>query len=408
MTQAPPKILIIDDDLALAKTLTGILKRAGYNAEYVLKGADGVQFTRSMGSARQLNVVLSDIRLPDMNGLDVLKEIKKIDSEIGVIVMTGHADVETSIEALNFGAFAYIQKPYNPTEVKLIIEKVLEKQKLVEENKTLLTKLQDWNSQLEKNVREKTSELNRKNLELLELIERLEELNQSKSDFVANASHELQTPMTSIIGFSSILLEYGETLKDSEHKRFLQIIHDETQRLSRLSIDLLDLSRIQEGRITLKLKKVNLQALAERVRENLKVINKTVRIELEFDGAVTPVVTDEDKIHQVLTNLMGNALKYAPEKSSVRIEAKKNKEFIIVSVKDEGPGIPDDEKEKIFEPFYRVQNKSNLTVKGTGLGLPIAKAIVEALGGSISASRNPVKGSNFSFTIPLDTELTKD
>ncbi len=405
---ASPKLLIIDDDVALAKTLAGILKRAGYDAEFVHEGAKGVDFVKSKKSHKELNVVLSDIRLPDMSGLEVLREIKKVDPEIGVIMMTGHADVETSIEALNAGAFAYIQKPYNPTEVKSAIEKVLDKQALVEENKILLKKLQDWNSQLEKKVQEKTGELSKKNLELLGLVERLEELNQSKSQFVANASHELQTPMTSIIGFSSMLLDYGATLKEEEVKKFLRIIRDETQRLARLSADLLDLSRIKDGRIVLKLRMTDLKALAEKVSEKMKVLKETVRIDVAFNGTAPMAVTDEDKIHQVLTNLIGNALKYAPDKTSVRIEAYSAPEHIQISVKDEGPGIPDEEAEKIFEPFYRVQSNANMKIKGTGLGLPIAKAIVEALGGRISASRNPDKGSNFSFTIPLGAEETRE
>ncbi len=406
-TNGAPKILIIDDDLALAKTMAGILNRAGYETEFVLKGADGVENARAKGSARDLNIVLSDIRLPDMSGLDVLREIKRVDPDIGVIVMTGHADVETSIEALNAGAFAYIQKPYNPTEVKSTIEKILDKQTLMRENKILLKKLQDWNSQLERKVQEKTAELSKKNLELLGMVERLEELNMSKSQFVANASHELQTPMTSIIGFSSMLLDYGKTLKEEEFKKFLTIIRDETQRLARLSADLLDLSRIKDGRITLKLKKTDLKALAEKVRESMKVIKPGVNIEVDFGDGALSAVTDQDKIHQVMTNLAGNALKYAPESSAVRIEARKDQDHIQISVKDEGPGIPEGEQEKIFEPFYRVQNNANLKIKGTGLGLSIAKAIVEALGGRIAASRNKDKGSCFMFTVPLDAVETK-
>lgn len=396
MSDANPKLLIVDDDIALAKTLAGILKRSGYEVQAVHAGQQGVDALKNDAG---IDVVLIDIRLPDMNGLDVLKAVKRINAETGAIMVTGHAETETAVEALNQGAFAYIQKPYNPMEVKSAIERVLEKQRLTRENKELLSKLQEYNKELGVKVQEKTSELQDKNLQLLAMIERLEELNESKSRFVANASHELQTPMTSLIGFSSMLVDYGDSLKKEERDKFLLIIRDETLRLARLSSDLLDISRIQEGRITLKFKKVNLESLAEKVREKMKMVKEKVSIDISFDDKSRTAITDEDKMHQVLTNLVGNALKYSPDQSSVKITGKKTNGIITVSVSDQGPGIPDDEKEKIFEPFYRVQSNANQKIKGTGLGLPIAKAIVEALGGKISVQRNKDKGTSFSFTV---------
>ena len=267
-----------------------------------------------------------------------------------------------------------------------------------------MKRLRDWNVELEKTVHEKTAELKTKNMILLDVVEKLKVLNELKSRFVANASHELQTPMTSILGFSSMLLDYWDKLDHAQILRFLGIIRDEAQRLSRSSRDLLDLSRIQDGKMQMERKKVNLKEVTEQVAESLKVVKDTVDVKIHFEKGSEEIWTDPDKITQVFTNLMGNAFKYSPDHTRLTVTGKSRKGLSVVSVVDQGPGIPPDKREKIFEPFYRIHDDVGKNVRGTGLGLPIAKAIVEAMGGVIRVEGQPGKGSSFMFALPKETK----
>ena len=395
-------ILAVDDDPGFGKTLLGILKKMGYNVSWAASGKEAIEVFQQPEFQSSLKILLLDMRLPDMSGIEVLRQAKKVLPNIGAIMMTGNADMESAVASLHEGVYAYILKPYNIDEVKSHIEKIMEKQRLIHENEALMKRLQEWNVELERTVHEKTAELKTKNMILLEVVEKLKVLNELKSRFVANASHELQTPMTSILGFSSMLLDYWDKVDRSQITRFLQIIRDEAQRLSRSSRDLLDLSRIQEGKMQLESKPLNLLQLTEQVVENLKVIKNTVRIDVEFEAGAEEMTGDPDKLQQVFTNLIGNALKYSPDDTRLRIKGRVRKGVVIISITDQGPGIPADKREKIFEPFYRIHDDVGKRVRGTGLGLSIAKAIVEAMGGVIRVEGEIGKGSTFTFALPKD------
>jgi len=401
-SQARSRVLIIDDDEGLGKTLSAILTKSGYDTTHVLTGQEGIETFKKETAPAILRAVLLDIRLPDLNGIQVLQELKKIDPGVGAIMITGNADMETAVASLHEGAAAYVTKPYNINEVKSFIQKVLETQSLIVQNKLLMKRLQDWNVELEKTVHEKTNELKTKNMILLEVVEKLKILNELKSRFVANASHELQTPMTSILGFSSMLLDYWDKVDHTQVTRFLQIIRDEAQRLSRSSRDLLDLSRIQEGKMQIECKKINLKEMADQVAESLRVVKNTVSVEISFENDSEEIMSDPDKIRQIFTNLMGNALKYSPDGSLMKVNGKMCRGVIVISIIDQGPGIPTDKREKIFEPFYRIHDDVGKRVRGTGLGLSIAKAIVEAMGGVIRVEGQVGKGSNFTFALPKE------
>ncbi|OGR82166.1 MAG: hypothetical protein A2901_04225 [Elusimicrobia bacterium RIFCSPLOWO2_01_FULL_54_10] len=402
VTPLKSSVLIIDDDEGMARTLSAILAKAGYAVSTAPTGRQGIEVFKTGRDPESLCIVLLDIRLPDLNGVQVLKELKKIDPHVGAIMITGNADMESAVSSLHEGAAAYVTKPYNIDEVKSFIQKAFERQQLIVQNSLLMKQLQNWNVELEKTIHEKTAELKTKNMILLEVVEKLKVLNELKSRFVANASHELQTPMTSILGFSSMLLDYWDKVDHTQITRFLQIIRDEAQRLSRSSRDLLDLSRIQDGKMQLECQKINLKDVANQVAENLRVIKNTVAVDVEFEAGSEEIWSDPDKIRQVFTNLMGNALKYSPDGSNLRVTGKMRGEVVIVSILDQGPGIPADKREKIFEPFYRIHDDVGKRVRGTGLGLSIAKAIVEAMGGVIRVEGQTGKGSNFTFALPKE------
>jgi len=397
-------VLIIDDDPAVGKTLAAILNKSGYLVHWVGNGNDALTYLKNGGMINPLTVALIDIRLPDMNGVDVLREIKSLNSDYGAIMMTGDADLETAVRSLNEGAFAYVLKPYHSDEIKSLIEKVLDKQRLLLENRALIERLKEWNIELEKKVQEKTAELQSKNMTLLGVVEKMKVINEMKSRFVANASHELQTPMTSILGFSTMLLDYWDRIDQKEVTKFLQIIRDEAQRLTRLARDLLDLSRIQDGRVDIAKKKIDLKIIAERVRENLHLLRPQVAIEISFEEAAREIISDQDKIQQILTNLIDNALKFSNDDERVQVSGRLQERSVIIDIIDHGVGIPQDKCEKIFESFYRIHDDIGKNVRGAGLGLPIAKALVEALGGVIQVESELGKGSTFTFILPIEVK----
>ena len=152
----------------------------------------------------------------------------------------------------------------------------------------------------------------------------------------------------------------------------------------------------------LECKKVNLKDVVEKVAESLKVVKNTMEVDVEFGKGAEEIWTDPDKITQVFTNLMGNAFKYSPDRTRLRVTLRARKGLVMVCVIDRGPGIPPDKREKIFEPFYRIHDDVGKNVRGTGLGLPIAKAIVEAMGGVIRVEGRPGQGSDFTFVLPKD------
>ncbi|HEU4341710.1 MAG TPA: ATP-binding protein [Candidatus Binatia bacterium] len=234
---------------------------------------------------------------------------------------------------------------------------------------------------------------------------RLKELDKMKSDFVSNVSHELRTPLTSIKGSVDNMLDGLTGSLNDKQVRYLTRIKSNTDRLSRLINDLLDLSRIEGGHIEIRPRTLSLTGLAAEVAEHLKPLATEKLIQLQVP-ALDPSVTawaDRDKVTQVLMNLIGNALKFSPQNGKVTVDVKKNgNEWVQISVADSGPGILPQETNKIFTKFYQIADADKQRPKGTGLGLAISKALVEMHGGTIWVESEIGKGSRFCFTLPAE------
>lgn len=232
-------------------------------------------------------------------------------------------------------------------------------------------------------------------------ITRFRRLERVRSDFVANVSHELQTPLTSIKGFAETLID-GALDDPATARRFVGIIHDEASRLTRLIDDLLDLSRLESGRTPMRRRRTDAVAIAAKVAESLegRVQQAGLRMEVAFPPHFPEVLADPDQILQVMVNLVGNSLKYTPVGGRISIEGQSLADQVVVTVRDTGVGIPKADLPRIFERFYRVDKARTRTSGGTGLGLAISKHIVEAYGGKIWAESEPGKGTAISFTLP--------
>ncbi len=228
-----------------------------------------------------------------------------------------------------------------------------------------------------------------------------------KSDFVANVSHELRTPMTSIKGYVEVMLmgASGELNEQQEH--FLDIVKNNVQRLNALVNDLLDVSRIEAGRITLTYQPINIYEVAQEVVNDItrrsQEDNKPMNFTIEGDPDLAEIEGDLERIRQILGNLVSNSYSYTPENGKIQIRIHNGDNAIQVDVEDNGIGIPPAEHERIFERFSRGEDPLVLATAGTGLGLSIVKTLVEMHHGTIwlSSSGEPGKGAIFSFTLPL-------
>jgi len=225
-------------------------------------------------------------------------------------------------------------------------------------------------------------------------------LENMRSDFVANVSHELKTPLTSISGFVETL-RLNENIDNITRNRFLEIIESESDRLKRLIDDILLLSSIEntESRV---LEKINLYETFNGVKDMLSYIAESKDIDFKYEFLETSlyVNSNRDYIKQIFLNLIENAIKYTPSNGKVRVIVASNEEDIIIEVKDNGIGIPREDINRIFERFYRVDKARSRDVGGTGLGLAITKHIVRSLNGKIEVKSELNKGSEFIVTIP--------
>ncbi len=226
-------------------------------------------------------------------------------------------------------------------------------------------------------------------------------LEKMRRDFVANVSHELRTPVTVIKGYAETLIS-GALKSDIDRAgRFVEIIHNHAERLATLIADLLALSELESGDLTLDLAPF---PIASTIRRSCGLLEQKARdkeITINWNGIekTPPVMADPCRIEQVLINLLDNAIKYTPEKGSVAISAKEKGAMVTIEIMDNGIGIPPQDQPRIFERFYRVNKARSGEQGGTGLGLSIVKHIVQLHGGAVSVESTPGKGSVFSFTL---------
>ncbi len=229
----------------------------------------------------------------------------------------------------------------------------------------------------------------------------LRELDEVKNEFVSNVSHELRTPLTSIKAYTETLLDSVGSDDAQTQREFLSIINEECDRLTRLIGDLLNLSRMERGKLEFQMQEHDLLALAGRIMDACAVDAPNHRLELIAPDSLPPMWIDSDKLSQVFYNLIGNAIKYSPAGGRVRVDLSAGPEELLVVIRDQGLGLAPEDLERVFEKFYRVNSASTASIGGTGLGLPITRFIVESHGGRIWVESELGKGSAFHFTLPL-------
>jgi signal transduction histidine kinase len=356
----------------------------GFDVEQAENGEEALKKIEK----EDFGLVLTDMKMPKMDGLQLISEIAKFKPETLMVLLTGHGTIDSALEAMKRGASDYLTKPINLDEMLIRLRKVLEERQR-------FISLKDYATELEKANQE------------------LRKLDEMKSEFVSVASHELRTPLAAIKNAVQLMLQ-GKTGEINENQqKFLSMAERNINRLTSILNSLLDLSRIESGKIGLKFEELDLRGSIEFILSSLKpqTDGKSIQLKLEIPEELPSVYGDREKVEQILTNLVGNAIKFTPEGGEISVSAKPFEEegnMVAISVKDSGIGIPEDQLERIFEKFHQVEDSLRRSITGTGLGLAITKGLVEALHGKIWVESETGKGSTFTFTLPMSKGEKRD
>jgi signal transduction histidine kinase len=333
------------------------------------------------------DAVITDIKMPGMDGLALLSKIKELRPATPTLLITGHGEHELTVQALRGGAYDFIQKPIERDYLAASLKRAIEARQLSRQVQEQRLALEQHAALLEQTVQERTRELL--------------EANQAKEEFMSIASHELHTPLTSMKLLTQLTqrqLERAGLPMASHMARMGRAI----ARMEQLINDLLDVSRIEAGKLTMRLEPSSLAALCQQaVEEQMIATNRAITFSAP-EGSLE-VEVDVDRMSQVISNLLSNALKYSPATAPVFLTLEQTGDMVILCVRDEGIGIPADALPHIFDRFYRapgieVQSGSGV---GLGLGLHICREIVEQHGGQIWAESASGSGSAFYVALPV-------
>jgi signal transduction histidine kinase len=376
MTQVQ-NILVIDDEANICEGIKRALRPEGFHVDSASSGQEGLQKVREGG----FGLVLVDVMMADISGIDLIPAIHEHDPNIACIVITGYATVELAIRAIKQGAYNFLTKPFSVDELTLAINQGIEHQQLMLESKRLLAA---------------ESESRR----LADEKKRLEELDKAKKMFFRLMTHELQAPLSAIQSYLQLMLE--EYLTPEQHKDILQRCIIRLEEEKKLIGDLMELGRLQAIGPAPDTAPVQLGELLRQVVDELgsQAGQKNLRLTVKIEEDV-PTVNGSPKLFKSLwENLLGNAIKYTLPGGEVSADLRLKNGQVVGEVRDTGIGIPAEEQGHLFEEFFRATNAKSMKLRGTGLGLAIVKRVVDDAGGRIRVESVEGKGATFTFTLP--------
>ena len=371
---SPTRILVVDDEVAQMKALCDTLMDHGYETAGFTSG----QAALAALPKGRFDLLLTDLTMPEMDGIALLQAALTLDANIVCIIMTGKGSIATAVQAMQAGALDYILKPFKLSGILPVLSRALAVRRLRLEN-----------ARLERNVHERTVELEAVNA-------KLEQATRAKSDFLSSMSHELRTPLNAILGFGEILVSEDISSTPLKKLEFTHHILKAGRHLLALINEILDLTHVESGKMALYLEPV---AVAEVLRECQKMtepMGKKRTIHMVFaQGSGQHVRADPMRLKQVLLNLLSNAIKYNRDGGSVVVDvAVVENGCIRISVQDSGMGLHLAQLNELFQPFNRLGQERG-PAEGTGIGLVLTKRLVELMGGEIGVNSTPGIGSTF-------------
>jgi len=373
-TERQKSILIVDDEESVVGALSEFLSLRGYEVETALNSRQALALIHE----RAFSVVISDLRMPGMSGVELLDQVMDVDPETVVVIMTGYASVQSAVDALKKGAYDYVMKPFSMHELEKTLRLGLEKRRL-----------------------------SRENLELSDLMRKMVEIDQVKSNIISTISHEFRTPLMSLKGYLSMLTkarDEGTPVEDVE-KKWLHAMKENLGRLEMLILNLLLMTEANAGDLLITDDEIDVSELVQESISRLNGMARSKEISVAFTGKKTRIRGDLEKLRVAVGNVIENAIKFNLDAGTVEISVADtaDPEGVRIVVSDTGIGIPGEKLASMFDCFTQVDMTQTRRFNGAGLGLPVAKAIVEAHGGRIGAESKPGRGSSFHIWLPKGT-----
>ena len=375
------RILIVDDEEVILNLSKRGLTRVGYDVKTAANGASALKILEQV----PIDIVISDLKMDVMDGLELLKHIKRDYPHIEVIMMTGYASVENAIESMKLGAYDFLLKPLKIEQMRLVVSKCAEK-----------------------------IAMSREVSELRKVKEKLEELQQIKDKFIAITSHELRTPVTHAKSYFQFLED--DMFSEEEKKEFIRIISNALNDLERIVLDMFNMSRIESRELKLKKEIFDLNKVAEDVLKELQLDlqGRDLTILFEPKEDLPEIVADRFYMRRIFQELVSNAIRFTQDGGTIRVSIDKEEKYFLIRVTDSGVGIPEEDLGHIFEKFYEVQNsdyhsssKRGFLGGSTGIGLPLIRGIVDAHNGYVKIDSKLGEGTTVSVYLPqgsLDDE----
>lgn len=363
-----PNVIVVDDTPANLQLLTGMLKERGYKVRPVPSGKLALQAAKNDPP----DLILLDIMMPEMDGYEVCERLKADEKlrEISVIFISALNETMDKVRAFGVGGVDYVTKPFQFEEVAARVSAHLE--------------------------------LHRQRRKLKENYEQLRRLEELRDNLVHMVVHDLRNPLTGISGFLDLALALEKETLTEDGLEYLQTAKQSTTAVIDMVNAVLDVSKIEAGEMKLHLVECDLVRIASDLMSGMQSLKEAREMILDAPPSPVTVVADGNLLLRVIQNLLGNALKFTPSDGRIRLGIEPDENRVCVRVRDNGPGIPMEYRERIFEKFGQVEARANRQKFSTGLGLTFCKLAVEAHGGSIGVESEVGKGSTFWFVLPKD------
>jgi signal transduction histidine kinase len=383
---APRSVLIVEDDGDFAESLADMLVPRGFRP--VIAGTPDAAVALMSGTPGEdaPPVALIDLRLGTTSGIDLLARLRNERPELIGVLMTAELDTHTAVAALRRGAYDYFDKSVDPQSLFAVLDRCFDRVDLLRDRESAYQALR-----LAK--------------------DEAEAANQAKSGFLATMSHELRTPLNAIIGFSEMMLrEVLGALGNEQYRAYVGDIHASGTHLLQIINDILDLSKAEAGKIDLSEEVFDLRDIMRSVGQLTagRVYAAELTQDVDLPENLPPLCGDERKTKQVLLNLITNAVKFTPAGGSIMISARWTLERgLALTVADTGIGIPQSDLERVLKPFEQVDSSLSRQHQGTGLGLPLVKAIMELHGGRLELKSELGVGTEVTVTFPPERVLAQ-
>ena len=372
---AGPTVLIVDDDDPTRRLFRIILEGEGFACEEADDTASALEAVTA-----GVDIVLCDVRLGDEDGLGLARTLLAGDQPIGVVMVTGVDDPVMAATAIELGAYGYLVKPVRRSELLLNVTNAVRRRELELRQRELVTGL-------EARVLARTAELQ-------DALTRVEQAEVVRSQFVQNVSHELRTPLTVILAGAGLITRAPEDRLAS----IAASIETQGRRLLQLIERLLEVASLDEGPSPASIAPVDVRGLLAMAADPARATGRTVTIDVE--GAV-PLVGSQQRLLSAFTHVVDNAVKFTPPSASVSMRAAVEGDECVISIADDGPGIPADVRDRVWEPFVQADGSSVREHGGLGVGLYLCRRLVEWHGGSVDAEDTPGGGLTVAIRLPL-------